>query len=35
MSILIDTGVIVAAFNRRDRYHYWARRQVKQVLEGQ
>ncbi len=35
MSILIDTGVIVAAFNRRDRYHYWAKRQVKQVLEGQ
>ena len=28
MSVLIDTGVIDAAFNRRDNYHYWARRQV-------
>ncbi len=34
MSVLLDTGVIIAAFNRRDRYHNWARKHVKQVLEG-
>ena len=34
MSVLLDTGVIIAAFNRRDRHHHWARRHVKQVLEG-
>ena len=34
MSILLDTGVIIAAFNRRDSHHRWARRLVHQVLEG-
>ena len=34
MSILLDTGVIIAAFNRRDRHHRWARRLLVEVLEG-
>ncbi len=34
MTVLIDTGVIIAAFNRRDSYHRWAARRLKQILEG-
>jgi len=34
VSILLDTGVIIVAFNRRDRYHRWAAKHMKQVLEG-
>jgi len=34
LSILLDTGVLVAALNRRDRFHRWARRLLVEVLEG-
>jgi len=34
LSVLVDTGVIVAAFNRRDRYHRWARRLLRDILGG-
>ena len=34
MSVLVDTGVIVAAFNRRDRLHRWARGRLAEALQG-
>ena len=34
MAVLVDTGVLIAAFNRRDRFHGWARRLLREVLEG-
>ncbi|AEM38999.1 PilT protein domain protein [Pyrolobus fumarii 1A] len=34
MSILLDTGFIIASFNKRDRHHRWASRLMREVLEG-
>ena len=34
MTVLVDTGVLIAGFNRRDRFHRWARRLLREVLEG-
>ncbi len=34
MSVLLDTGFIIAAFNRRDSNHAWAKRLMREVLEG-
>ncbi len=34
MSVLLDTGFIIAAFNRRDSNHAWAKRLMREILEG-
>ncbi len=34
MSVLVDTGVLIAAFNRGDRFHGWARRLLREILVG-
>jgi len=34
LSVLLDTGFIIAAFNRRDRYHRWASNLLREILEG-
>ncbi len=34
MSVIVDSGVIIAAFNRRDRYHGWAKRTLAKLLGG-
>lgn len=34
MSILVDTGVILAALIKRERRHHWARRLLRSILMG-
>ena len=34
MTVLLDTGFIIAPFNKRDRHHRWAARLMRNILKG-